>query len=69
VIESDRLSNPYNKLDTATLRGGVKIDEFGAPQAATGSARRTRATRTSTCTAQDLQWELIPARRPGAAGA
>jgi lambda family phage portal protein len=30
VIESDRLCNPYFKMDTASLRGGVEIDQYGA---------------------------------------
>lgn len=32
VIESDRLSNPNGSPDSATLRGGIKINQFGAPQ-------------------------------------
>lgn len=31
VIESDRLSNPNNSMDTEQLRGGVKIDSYGRP--------------------------------------
>jgi len=31
VIESDRLCNPNFGMDTAQLRGGVEIDEYGAP--------------------------------------
>jgi lambda family phage portal protein len=33
VIESDRLSNPNYQIDTPNLRGGIEIDEYGAPQA------------------------------------
>lgn len=33
VIESDRLSNPNGRPDSARLRGGVEINEFGAAQA------------------------------------
>lgn len=33
VIESDRLCNPNFGMDTARLRGGVEIDEYGAPLA------------------------------------
>jgi lambda family phage portal protein len=60
VIEADRLSNPYNKMDTADLRGGVKIDEFGAPvgywirKAHPGDAYFYMD-------GQDLLWEYVPA--------
>jgi len=33
VIEADRLSNPQDRPDTDSLRGGVEIDEYGAPVA------------------------------------
>lgn len=33
VIESDRLSNPNFQPDSATLRAGIEIDGYGAPQA------------------------------------
>lgn len=33
VIEADRMSNPRGMPDTATLRGGVEIDTYGAPKA------------------------------------
>ncbi len=32
-IEADRVINPLRAPDTATLRSGVEVDEFGAPQA------------------------------------
>lgn len=31
IIDTDRLSNPNNMPDSATLRGGVEMDENGAP--------------------------------------
>ncbi len=31
VIESDRLSNPNNQPDRVDLRGGIRLDPFGAP--------------------------------------
>jgi lambda family phage portal protein len=31
VIEGDRLCNPNTTMDTATIRGGVEIDPYGAP--------------------------------------
>ena len=33
AVDPDRLSNPYNVLNTMTLRGGVEMDSFGAPVA------------------------------------
>lgn len=33
VIESDRLCNPQGRMDSATLRAGIEIDRYGAPQA------------------------------------
>ncbi|MDR5813326.1 phage portal protein [Caballeronia sp. LZ033] len=31
VVDPDRLSNPYQQLDTRYLRGGVEIDDYGVP--------------------------------------
>src|SRR5262249_17535196 len=31
VIDPDRLSNPYQQVDTRYLRGGVEIDDRGVP--------------------------------------
>lgn len=33
MIEPDRLSNPMGRMDGAQLRGGIEIDQYGAPQA------------------------------------
>lgn len=33
AIEPDRLSNPNDRRDSARLRGGIEIDDFGAPLA------------------------------------
>jgi lambda family phage portal protein len=33
VIDPDRLSNPHGQMDSETLRGGVEMDEDGAPVA------------------------------------
>lgn len=33
VIEPDRLCNPIGEMDTATRRGGIEIDRYGAPLA------------------------------------
>lgn len=31
IVDPDRLSNPYQKMDTHAQRGGVQIDDLGAP--------------------------------------
>ncbi|HVE20645.1 MAG TPA: phage portal protein [Acidocella sp.] len=31
VIDPDRLSNPYEMMDTHFMRGGVEVDNYGAP--------------------------------------
>mgnify|MGYP003386160813 CR=1 FL=1 len=31
VVDPDRLSNPFQKMDTHSQRGGVEIDDLGAP--------------------------------------
>lgn len=33
LVEADRLSTPYGQLDGPTLRGGVEVNTYGAPQA------------------------------------
>jgi lambda family phage portal protein len=33
VVDPDRVSNPYFRIDTMTMRGGVELDIFGAPLA------------------------------------
>lgn len=60
VIESDRLCNPNYRLDTATLRGGVEIDEYGAPQAY-WVRRAHPGDSYFYMQGQDLNWERIPA--------
>ena len=32
MVDTDRLSNPYDAMDTPSLRGGVERDRYGAPQ-------------------------------------
>ena len=32
LIESDRICNENNKVDSSTLAGGIQIDKFGAPE-------------------------------------
>jgi lambda family phage portal protein len=60
VIESDRLGNPYNKLDTARLRGGVEIDDFGAP-IAYWIRKAHPGDSYFYMYGEDWQWERIPA--------
>lgn len=31
LIDPDRISNPYQQMDTHSMRGGVEIDDLGAP--------------------------------------
>ncbi|HSC65541.1 MAG TPA: phage portal protein, partial [Caldimonas sp.] len=31
LVDPDRLSNPFQKMDTKTLRGGVELDSLGVP--------------------------------------
>lgn len=33
LVESDRLSNPNQRFDSATLRGGIEVNEYGRPLA------------------------------------
>lgn len=33
IVDPDRLSNPFQMMDSKTLRGGVEIDEYGVPTA------------------------------------
>jgi lambda family phage portal protein len=33
VVDPDRLSNPFQAMDTKHMRGGVEIDDFGVPHA------------------------------------
>jgi lambda family phage portal protein len=60
IIESDRLSNPNYAPDTATRRGGVEINDFGAP---TGYwIRKSHPGDTYFYTfGANLTWDLIPA--------
>lgn len=63
VIESDRLSNPNFTIDSATLRGGVEIDKYGAP-----IAYHIRKSHPGDqfwfLTGEAGEWERIPATTP-----
>lgn len=64
VVESDRLSNPDNRLDDATLRGGIERDGYGAPVAY--HIRKTHPgdylLGVASVASAVGQWERIPAR-------
>lgn len=60
IIESDRLCNPNFMYDTATLRGGIKIDKYGAP--VSYFIRKVHpGDRYWWLGGDDVQWEEIPA--------
>lgn len=59
VIDPDRLSNPYEQLDTATLRGGIEIDAADAPVAY--HVRRAHQNDPYDA-AEAMQWDRIPRR-------
>jgi lambda family phage portal protein len=60
TIEADRLSNPQGRTDGPNLRGGVTINEYGAPQ---GYWIRNAhpGERFIYADAKALQWTLVPA--------
>lgn len=63
VIESDRLCNPWFAMDTAQRRGGVEIDEYGAPLAY--NIRRSHPGDTLLyMTGAEFTWERIEATTP-----
>jgi lambda family phage portal protein len=63
VIESDRLCNPNFGMDTARLRGGVEIDEYGAPLAY--NIRKSHPGDTLLyMTGAQFTWERIEATTP-----
>lgn len=60
VIDPERLSNPSGKRDGPRLRGGIEIDEYGAPIAYW--IRRAHPGDRGLAEINDLmQWERIPA--------
>lgn len=62
TVEGARLSNPYNRASSATMRDGVEIDDYGAPvayhfrKAHPGDQWLTGDWR--------AEWERVPARGP-----
>jgi lambda family phage portal protein len=61
LIESDRLSNPLNQVDTQFLRGGIEIDEYGRPLAYYIRKQHPGDIYLSFMTPQIFQWERVPA--------
>lgn len=65
IIESDRLCNPVGRLDSDSLRGGIEIDQYGAPlaywirRAHPGDALAMWSQRTGLT---EKDWERIPAQ-------
>ena len=59
MIDLDRLSNPNNLMDDQFLRGGVKLDRFGAPVGYW--VRKTHPT--DWTFANQFEWQFIPLTR------
>lgn len=60
VIEPDRLSNPAGRMDGPRLRGGIEIDQYGAPLAY--HIRKAHPGDRMLAAVADLNsWERIPA--------
>lgn len=62
LVDPARLSNPNNSADTATLRGGIEVDQYGAPLAY--HIRKTHPGDYVGFTVPSVQWERIPAYLP-----
>ena len=61
MVELDRLSNPNGVMDTPNLRGGVVLDDWGAP---TGYHIRMGHPSDNDTTGNAWRWQLTPARKP-----
>lgn len=62
VIDPDRLSNPFGQPDTDFLRGGIELDEDGAPVAA---HFRKGHEIDAGFSAKQYEWERVPWENPG----
>lgn len=62
VIDPDRLSNPFGRPDEDTLRGGIELDEDGAPTAA--HIRKAHMIEAG-FSAKQFEWERVPWENPG----
>ncbi len=58
LIEPDRLSNPNDKPDSQSLRGGIEIDIYGAPIAYWIRKHHPAEASSTACSSQD--WQRIP---------
>jgi lambda family phage portal protein len=60
-VDPDRLSNPYEQMDTEFMRGGIEIDELGVRQA----AHIRKAQPNDWYNAEkSMQWERVPFEDP-----
>ncbi|WP_316979972.1 phage portal protein [Shumkonia mesophila] len=62
VVDPDRLSNPNNVPDTVSLKGGVEINAYGAPQAY--HIRAHHPADSGLASMDSMRWERIPRRTP-----
>ena len=61
LIDPDRLSNPQLQFDTNTMRGGVVVDAYGAPQ---GYHIRRAHQGDWFDAAKSVQWDYLPRKTP-----
>lgn len=61
MIDPDRLSNPYDQDDTATLRRGVVRNAYGAPQSCW---IRLAHPKDPTALMDTYRWKNVPIRKP-----
>ncbi len=61
LVEPDRLGNPNNRLNNATIRGGIEIDSYGAPTAY-WIAKTHPGDQLLGVSDSSLQYERIPTR-------
>jgi lambda family phage portal protein len=61
MIDPDRLSNPYDTDDSATLRRGVERNQYGAPQA---YHIRMAHPNDQTAFMDTYRWKRVPIRKP-----
>ena len=61
MIDVDRLSNPDNQMNTKRLRGGVRMNKFGAPL---GYYIRVSHPRDIYIDSEPWRWRFVAARKP-----
>lgn len=59
MVDTDRLSNPYDAMDMPNLRGGVESDRYGAPV-----AYHIRRAHPSSVDLNAYSWRRVPVRTP-----